>query len=109
MKILSKKSLDKRGRWRNKVVAFRVSPEEDERIEIAVCLSGLTKQEYIIRRLQDQDIVVQGNPKVFKALKHELRAIQSELIRIQAGQTIDPGLQETIRLVTLTLSEMKGG
>lgn len=106
---MSKKSLDKRGRWRNKVVAFRVSPEEDERIETAVRLAGLTKQEYIIRRLQEQDIVVQGNPRVYKALKHELSVIRSELVRIQAGQAIDPDLQETIRLVTLTLNEMKGG
>lgn len=106
---MSKKSLDKRGRWRNKVVAFRVSPEEDERIETAVRLAGLTKQEYIIRRLQERDIVVQGNPRVYKALKHELSVIRSELVRIQAGQAIDPDLQETIRLVTLTLNEMKGG
>ena len=42
--------LDQQGRWRNKVVAFRMSPEEDEVLEAKVKLSGLTKQEYIIRR-----------------------------------------------------------
>lgn len=42
---MSLKSLDNKGRWRNKTVAFRVSPEEDERIETAVRLSGLTKQD----------------------------------------------------------------
>ena len=44
-------------------MAFRVSPEEDELLETAVRLSGLTKQEYIIRRLQEKEIVVVGNPK----------------------------------------------
>ena len=39
--------LDQQGRWRNKVVAFRMSPEEDEVLEAKVKLSGLTKQEYI--------------------------------------------------------------
>ena len=39
------KCLDQQGRWRNKVVAFRMSPEEDELLETAVRLSGLTKQE----------------------------------------------------------------
>ena len=46
--------LDQQGRWRNKVVAFRMSPEEDEVLEAKVKLSGLTKQEYIIRRLTDR-------------------------------------------------------
>ena len=50
--------LDQQGRWRNKVVAFRMSPEEDEVLEAKVKLSGLTKQEYIIRRLTDREITV---------------------------------------------------
>ena len=69
---MSAKCLDQQGRWRNKVVAFRMSPEEDELLETAVRLSGLTKQEYIIRRLQEKEVVVTGNPKVYKALKKEL-------------------------------------
>ena len=48
---MSAKNLDNHNRWRNKTVAFRVSPEEDEQLEIAVRLSGLTKQDYITRRL----------------------------------------------------------
>ena len=59
---MSVKVLDRQGRWRNKIVAFRVSPEEDEQLEIAVRLSGLTKQDYIVRRLQEKEIVVVGNP-----------------------------------------------
>ena len=57
---MSAKCLDQQGRWRNKVVAFRMSPEEDELLETAVRLSGLTKQEYIIRRLQEKEVVVTG-------------------------------------------------
>ena len=37
-------------------MAFRVSPEEDEQLETAVRLSGLTKQDYITRRLLSRDI-----------------------------------------------------
>ena len=47
---MSAKNLDKHNRWRNKTVAFRVSPEEGAQIETAVKLTGLTKQDYIIRR-----------------------------------------------------------
>ena len=65
---MSAKNLDKHNRWRNKTVAFRVSPEEDAQIETAVKLTGLTKQDYIIRRLLCRDVEVQGNPRVYKAL-----------------------------------------
>ena len=61
---IMEKRLDSQGRWRNKTVAFRVSEEEGRLIDRCVSLSGLTKQDYIIRRLQCRDIVVQGNPRV---------------------------------------------
>lgn len=64
MKGLSAKALDTHGRWRNITVAFRVSPEEDSQIETLVGLSGLTKQDYIMSRLLNRDVVVKGNPRV---------------------------------------------
>ena len=58
---MSAKCLDQQGRWRNKVVAFRMSPEEDELPETAVRLSGLTKQEYIIQEITGKRVVVTGD------------------------------------------------
>lgn len=106
---MSLKNVDRKNRWRNKMVAFRVSPEEDEQIEIAVRLSGLTKQEYITRRLLHRDVVVQGNPRVYKALRNELAAVLDELKRIEAGMGMDDELLSTIGLITVTLNGMKGG
>ena len=76
---MSLKSRDNHNRWRNKTVAFRVSPEEDAQIETFVKLSGLTKQDYITRRLTGKDVVVQGNPRVYKALRDQLAAVLNEL------------------------------
>ena len=73
------KNLDYKGRWRNKTVAFRVSEEEAKLIDDLVALSGLTKQDYIIRRLQCRDVVVQGNPRVYKALRNQMADIYEEL------------------------------
>lgn len=106
---MSAKALDRKGRWRNKTVAFRVSPEEDEQIEIAVHLSGLTKQDYIIKRLQEKEIVVVGNPRVYKALKNELARVVSELKRIETGGDVSDELRETIELITRTMQGMKDG
>lgn len=104
---MSLKNLDCKNHWRNKTVAFRVSPEEDEEIETAVRLSGLTKQDYIIRRLQDRQIVVVGNPRVYKALRNQLATVLEELQRINMGEQIDDELMDTIRLITVTLKGMK--
>ena len=105
---MSVKVLDRQGRWRNKIVAFRVSPEEDEQLEIAVRLSGLTKQDYIVRRLQEKEIVVVGNPRVYKALKNELEKVLEQLERIEAGAGVSRDLLDTIELITKTMQGMKG-
>lgn len=105
--IMSVKVLDRQGRWRNKIVAFRVSPEEDEQLEIAVRLSGLTKQDYIVRRLQEKEIVVVGNPRVYKALKNELEKVLEQLERIEAGAGVSRDLLDTIELITKTMQGMK--
>ena len=104
---MSAKNLDRHNRWRNKTVAFRVSPEEDAQIETAVRLSGLTKQDYITRRLLCREVVVQGNPRVYKALRNELNSVLEELKRIEAGQSIDGEMLETIRLIAATLDGMR--
>ena len=77
-------------------MAFRVSPDEDREIETAVRLSGLTKQDYITRRLLCRDVVVQGNPRVYKALRNELAAVLEELERIEAGNGVDGELLDTM-------------
>ena len=105
---MSAKNRDNHNRWRNKTVAFRVSPEEDEQIEIAVRLSGLTKQDYITRRLLCRDVVVQGNPRVYKALRNQLAAVLAELERIEAGSGVNDELLDTIELISVILGEMKG-
>ena len=104
---MSAKNLDNHNRWRNKTVAFRMSPEEDEQLEIAVRLSGLTKQDYITRRLLNRDIVVQGNPRVYKALRDQLAAVLEELRRVRDGAGMDSELLDTINLIAKIMEGMK--
>lgn len=104
---MSVKNLDRHNRWRNITVAFRVSPAEDEQIETAVRLSGLTKQDYITRRLMCREVVVQGNPRVYKALRNEFAAVLAELQRIEAGGGVDGELLDTIRLIASIMDGMR--
>ena len=104
---MSAKNLDKHNRWRNKAVAFRVSPEEDAQLETAVKLTGLTKQDYITRRLLEKDVVVQGNPRVYKALRDQFAAVLDELRRIEAGQDVNDGLLDTIQMIATIMNGMQ--
>lgn len=104
---MSLKNRDEHNRWRNKTVAFRVSPEEDKQIETYVQLSGLTKQDYITRRLTHRDIVVQGNPRVFKALRNQLAAVLQELQRIEAGSEVNDELLDVIEMIANILGGLK--
>ena len=106
---MSAKNRDEHNRWRNITVGFRVSPEENEQINIAVALSGLSKQEYCYRRCMKRDIVVQGNPRVYKALRNELAAVLDELHRIKNGSDVSDELLDNIRLIAVTLEGMKEG
>lgn len=104
---MSQKNRDEHNRWRNKTIAFRVSPEENEQLEAFVKLSGLTKQEYLTRRMLLKDIVVQGNPRVFKALRDQLSAVLTELRRIEDGQGMDDELLEVIAMIASVMGGMK--
>ena len=102
------KNLDYKGRWRNKTVAFRVSEEEAKLIDTQVALSGLTKQDYIIRRLQCRDVVVQGNPRVYKALRNQMADICEELKRLEGCSEANDELLYTIQMMAKIMNGLKG-
>ena len=104
---MSAKNLDKHNRWRNRQVAFRLSPEEADMLDTCVRLSGLTKQDYITCRLLDKSVVVQGNPRVYKALREQFAAVLEELRRIEAGAGVPEELLDTIMMIATIMEEMK--
>ena len=54
---MSAKIKDDKNRWRNKTIAFRLSPEENEELEKRYRLLGYrTKQDYLIDAVLDLTI-----------------------------------------------------
>ena len=105
---MSAKRVDAKNRWRNVMVSFRASPEEAQQLDRLVALSGLTKQDYIMKRLADREITVESNPRVYKALRIEMSRILQELQRISDSSEISDELKELIRMIATILGEMKG-
>ncbi len=101
------KNLDKQGRWRNKTVSFRMSKEEVTLLNNLVALSGLTKQDYIIKRLLCKDVVVVGNTRVYKALKNYMQQLCIELKKLTNGNQIDDVTTSTIQFINQILQGMK--
>ena len=106
---MSAKNLDKKNRWRNVIVSFRVSPEESEDLNRRVKLSGLNNQDYIIKRLSERDIIVQGNPRVFKALRNQMTEILTELRRIERCSEISDEFLDILELVVKTYNGLECG
>lgn len=104
---MSARVCDKHGRWRSIDVSFRVSPEENEQINKFVALSGLTKRAYISKRLLHQDIIVVGNPRIYRALKQQMSLLYTEFRRLCDATQISPETMELLRFITTIYGEMK--
>lgn len=61
---MSAKNNDRKQRFRSITIGFRVSPEEAYRVDMEVRTSGLTKQDFILKRLLNEDIIVRPNIRI---------------------------------------------
>lgn len=76
--------------------AFRVSPEENERIELLAKAAGVTQQQYIMTKLENKEFTIVPDIRTYKMLRDEMRLIYRELCRIREGSDIDKGLEAKI-------------
>lgn len=100
---MTKKARDEKSRWRSKTIAFRISPDENQLLELRVKLSGLTKQDYIIQRCLQKDIVVHGSSRVFKALRDLLQQVHDELVRLVDVSSASEDFLEVLEVIAMTL------
>jgi hypothetical protein len=104
----SDRILDDKGRWRNKTVAFRLTEEEDKLLNDCIALSGLTKQNYITNKLLNREIVVQGNPRVHKALRNKMAEISSELKGIESCSELSDEFLAVLRMIAEIMEGLRG-
>ena len=102
------KNIDKKGRWRDKIVSFRMSPEEAEQLDCFSRLSGLTKQDYLIKRSLQKDIVVNGNPRVYKALHGMFNDVLEVLEGLEKVGDEHTELLELIAFMSSIMDGLKG-
>ena len=86
-------------RVRSKTMAFRVTPEEYEEICELARLSGMDRQDYIVSRLKNKEIIVKPSPRIHKALKEDVANVYAQLLRIRQGGALSPSLERTVGLL----------
>ncbi|MBQ3266780.1 MAG: hypothetical protein IJH08_02540 [Atopobiaceae bacterium] len=94
------------GRRRSVTVGFRVSPEEAREIDALVALSGLTKQDYILRRLTDREVTVYPSVRVQRAVQDQAMLCYEELRRIERAGNITPELAHVLDTLAKTFAEL---
>ncbi|KXU40739.1 plasmid mobilization protein [Longibaculum muris] len=104
---MTQKSNDDQGRFRSKTYGFRLSPEENDVLNRKVALSGMSKQDYLIAHLVNEEIVVEGNPYVYRSLKNELNHFTETMKETKDLQELELDELEVLEYVLKLVIAMK--
>lgn len=80
--------------------AFRVSREENERIELLSKTAGVTQQEYIMSKIEDREFTVIPDLRTYKMLRDSMRQVYQELCRLRDCSAMDERLIAKIELLS---------
>lgn len=97
---------DNSRRMKNKTVVFRVTEEELKLITSMADISGMLRQEYLLKRALKQSIAVYPNSRMYKMLKNKMAEILDELQRIEAGEDVDDKLIDLIMFMTNVMKQL---
>lgn len=97
--MMSERSNDRSGRFRNRFIGIRASDEEAALIAHMAQIAGMCKQDYILSRALERTVVVEPSVKVEKALRKRLDALCNELTGIDDARQMTQELQEELATV----------
>ena len=103
-----RKPRDEKARKRNVIINFRVTPEEKERIEARIALSGLSKSEYFIESCLYQTVLVKGNVRTFQAYERALEELSEGIRKGGRMENMAPRSQESLRMILEIMDRLFG-
>ena len=105
---MSAKIKDDKNRWRNKTIAFRLSPEENEELEKRYRLLGYrTKQDYLIDAVLKNKVMAIGNMQMLYQFKRSLEEILAQLQRINKAENMGEEMMSSIRTMLEIMEAVK--
>ena len=107
---MSQKKKDEKNRWRNRTIAFRLSPEEEIELNERVKLMGYQiKQDYIVEAVLHNEVYAVGNPLMMLQFRRSLQNIENELVRITDASQIGEDLLDPIRTMLQIMEAFEKG
>ena len=80
--------------------AFRVTPEESDRIVLLAKCAGMTQQESFMAKIEDKEFTIVPDIRTYKALRDEMRAVYRELSRLRDCSDMDERLIAKVELLS---------
>lgn len=104
----TKKKKEDKNRVRNIIMNFRVSPEEKEKIDKRIRLSGLARGDFFIQSCTGQKIATTGNIKTFDAIRESMKQIDEHLLKVQSAEELDEAVLVELRTILEMLDSVYG-
>lgn len=105
---MSEKNLDPQGRMRSKTVAFRMSPEGADLLQRYADMSGMTKQDYLISRVLQREVIVVPNKRMQLYMEENMLHVFKELRRLDVGQVLPHDLSELVGMLAGVFAALGG-
>ena len=80
--------------------AFRVTPEESDRIALLAKCAGVPQQKYIMTKVEDKEFTIVPDIRTYKVLRDEMRAVYRELSRLRDCSDMDERLIAKLDLLS---------
>lgn len=77
---------ENKDRKRPITTAYRTTAEDDEAINLLVAASGMTKQDYIVARLKNEEVTIVPSKTMYYALRNEIRELCKQLNRFRTNE-----------------------
>ena len=103
-----KKPKDEKARKRNTIINFRVTPEEKNRIEARIALTGLDRAEFFIESCLYQTVLVKGNVRTFREYDRLMKKLAEQIKQDVKLEDTYPEFLETMRMILEILDRLFG-
>ena len=103
-----KKPKDEKVRKRNTIINFRVTPEEKNRIEARIALTGLDRAEFFIESCLYQTVLVKGNVRTFREYDRLMKKLAEQINQDVKLENMDSELLESLRMILEILNRLFG-
>lgn len=78
---------ENKDRRRPITTAYRTTVQDDEAVNLLVAASGMTKQDYIVARLKNEEVtIVPSKTMYYYALRNEIRELCKQLNRFRSNE-----------------------